>query len=196
MRDLLTEEAAAEQARRCNLGRSINHGYKYAFLRSHAGTLVFDPISTTDYYGVSADAKCFRHSSPAPQEKCTCGFWSLVLRSHLGKSGTQSELTQRRQRRALILEVESSGALIRGDWGLRAEHIEVYSATLPSMCWRCKTAAVGLIALSDGIMTPCCHKHGSEANQVVLPIASIRRELQTQVLWAETPKPERKNRRT
>lgn len=193
----LIEEAAVELARRRVAGLSVNHGYKFALLKpTVSGSIAFAPLRIPTYrYHTSADAVCLyanvhgrrREEHRSPNSLCECGFYSLVLRSHLGLNETRSRLPGEWTGAVVTLEVDLSGTVIAGEVGFRAEHIEVLSVTVPSHCKRCGQRALGLSSnRKQDFFWPSCQSKRCTKGQS-WTIDWLRDQLGTEVGWEPAP---------
>ena len=118
------------------------------------GSLSFNGIGGFDApYGIEAYAVCARTrrgmplSHPAPDLRCTCGFWLPETREDIPSDDGEF----------FILEVELAGKVIehsswrhegedRPPYGYRGEWQRVLSVAPPSRCWGCGAPGTALVA--------------------------------------------------
>lgn len=145
-------------------------------------------------YSANAEAKCDKASNhKAPVKHCTCGFYALKLKRHLGKVLGSGPQTYRWRANSLaVLQVDLSGRIIPGLLGYRAEKQRVLQAQLNRRCsicynqkpfWRRARNATSVAQhYHDGLdyILPVCEKHQGASSK---DISSLQQLLQTEVVW-------------
>lgn len=107
-------------------------------------------------YDVDDVARCARGLDHlAPDEACTCGFWSVVDRTDLGRAFKRLDQTW------ADLEIESFGQMVVHEYGLRSQCQRVLAVTLDDRCVECGRTATLLCADKPGPLTPRCQMHAA-----------------------------------
>ncbi len=199
--------AGAQNARYDPEDEDFAVGVKFAFLvlDPDTGQVRFHATTWSEKYpATNARAVCLkdthsipRHSSPAPDRDCVCGFYIALNTKALLR------WVSIRRKCDCLLEVRASGRTIEHELGIRAERQDVLKVWLRPFCSDCGSRAelMGVMAskikdsgdtrhisdLPSGSMWPLCSGCiALKADNLLatLTAANLAQMLQTEVEWA------------
>jgi hypothetical protein len=128
-------------------------GRKFARLVRRGDGIAFLPAffqANSAPYRAASHATCeLGEPHPAPDPRCTCGFYAVADDEQLWRLGTgDPEL--------VVLDVDLSGRVIEHEHGYRASNQRVRQVSVPRRCVRCGREAQLLNKRMFGAVVPAC----------------------------------------